>query len=173
MARQGGLVGPPGWARWPSRVGLLAQQGVGPRPAGSSALPACARVWARPAREPVQAPLPEALPAPLPRPPALQGRWLLWGWLQERRKMGSYNYAGCLTLPRVLLCTEDGRLVQVGLGVAMVQGNRPACCTGGAVTRALRGPPFPHLSCVPPPALPPNPPISWDPTPPCTCNVIV
>jgi hypothetical protein len=26
--------------------------------------------------------------------------------------MGSYNYAGCLTLPRVLHCTEDGRLVQ-------------------------------------------------------------
>jgi hypothetical protein len=43
-----------------------------------------------------------------------QGRWLMWGWLQERRKMGSYNYAGCLTLPRVLHCTEDGRLVQVG-----------------------------------------------------------
>ena len=38
----------------------------------------------------------------------------MWGWLQERRKMGSYNYAGCLTLPRVLHCTEDGRLVQVG-----------------------------------------------------------
>jgi hypothetical protein len=84
-------------------------------------------------------------------PPPPQGRWLLWGWLQERRKvrappsllcflsphtllprslhlftahllplnfqaplqMGSYNYAGCLTLPRVLHCTEDGRLVQV------------------------------------------------------------
>ncbi|KAL4420475.1 hypothetical protein ABPG75_010131 [Micractinium tetrahymenae] len=41
-----------------------------------------------------------------------KGRWLLWGWLQERRKMGSYNYAGCLTLPRELHCTEDGRLVQ-------------------------------------------------------------
>lgn len=43
-----------------------------------------------------------------------QGRWLMWGWLQERRKVGSYSYAGCLTLPRVLHCTEDGRLVQVG-----------------------------------------------------------
>lgn len=41
-----------------------------------------------------------------------KGRWLLWGWLQERRKVGSYSYAGCLTLPRVLHCTEDGRLVQ-------------------------------------------------------------
>jgi hypothetical protein len=41
-----------------------------------------------------------------------QGRWLMWGWLQERRKVGSYSYAGCLTLPRVLHCTEDGRLVQ-------------------------------------------------------------
>lgn len=28
--------------------------------------------------------------------------------------MGSYNYAGCLTLPRELHCTEDGRLLQVG-----------------------------------------------------------
>lgn len=37
----------------------------------------------------------------------------MWGWLQERRKVGSYSYAGCLTLPRVLHCTEDGRLVQV------------------------------------------------------------
>ncbi|KAL4855527.1 Acid beta-fructofuranosidase 4 [Chlorella vulgaris] len=41
-----------------------------------------------------------------------KGRWLLWGWLQERRKVGSYNYAGCLTLPRVLHCTDDGRLIQ-------------------------------------------------------------
>ena len=41
-----------------------------------------------------------------------QGRWLLWGWLQERRKMGTYNYAGCLTVPRILSCTKDGRLIQ-------------------------------------------------------------
>ncbi len=53
-------------------------------------------------------------PACLPALTCLQGRWLLWGWLQERRKMGSYSYAGCLTLPRILHCTEDGRLVQVG-----------------------------------------------------------
>lgn len=31
-----------------------------------------------------------------------QGRTLLWGWLQERRKVGSYEYSGCLSLPRVL-----------------------------------------------------------------------
>ena len=59
------------------------------------------------------------------RHPHPQGRWLLWGWLQERRKVGSYSYAGCLTLPRVLHCTEDGRLVQVGgargPGVAVVE----------------------------------------------------
>lgn len=41
-----------------------------------------------------------------------QGRWLLWGWLQERRKVGSYAYSGCLTLPRVLHVTEEGRLIQ-------------------------------------------------------------
>lgn len=41
-----------------------------------------------------------------------QGRWLLWGWLQERRKVGSYSYAGCLTMPRVLHVTDEGRLIQ-------------------------------------------------------------
>jgi sucrose-6-phosphate hydrolase SacC (GH32 family) len=40
------------------------------------------------------------------------GRWLLWGWLQERRKMGTYNYAGCLSTPRVLHVTDEGRLIQ-------------------------------------------------------------
>jgi sucrose-6-phosphate hydrolase SacC (GH32 family) len=40
------------------------------------------------------------------------GRWLLWGWLQERRKVGSYAYAGCLTLPRILHVSEEGRLIQ-------------------------------------------------------------
>jgi sucrose-6-phosphate hydrolase SacC (GH32 family) len=41
-----------------------------------------------------------------------QGRWLLWGWLQERRKVGSYAYSGCLTVPRVLHVTDEGRLIQ-------------------------------------------------------------
>jgi len=41
-----------------------------------------------------------------------RGRWLLWGWLQERRKVGSYLYAGCLSLPRVLHVTDEGRLIQ-------------------------------------------------------------
>lgn len=40
------------------------------------------------------------------------GRWLLWGWLQERRKVGSYAYAGCLTAPRILHVTDEGRLIQ-------------------------------------------------------------
>ncbi|KAK9810230.1 hypothetical protein WJX72_007025 [[Myrmecia] bisecta] len=31
-----------------------------------------------------------------------QGRHILWGWLQERRKVGSYDYAGCLSVPRVM-----------------------------------------------------------------------
>jgi len=43
------------------------------------------------------------------------GKWLLWGWLQERRKVGSYSYAGCLSLPRYLSVTKDGRLVQAPL----------------------------------------------------------
>lgn len=41
-----------------------------------------------------------------------RGRWLLWAWLQERRKMGTYAYAGCLTMPRILHVTDEGRLVQ-------------------------------------------------------------
>ena len=42
----------------------------------------------------------------------VQGRHVLWGWLQERRKVGSYDYAGCLSVPR-LLFIRDNRLVQV------------------------------------------------------------
>jgi sucrose-6-phosphate hydrolase SacC (GH32 family) len=42
----------------------------------------------------------------------VQGRHILWGWLQERRKVGSYDYAGCLSLPRIIyLC--GNRLIQV------------------------------------------------------------
>jgi sucrose-6-phosphate hydrolase SacC (GH32 family) len=37
----------------------------------------------------------------------LQGRLLLWGWLQERRKVGAYDYSGCLTVPRVLHLRGD------------------------------------------------------------------
>ena len=40
------------------------------------------------------------------------GRRVLWGWLQERRgAVGSYDYAGCLSLPR-LLTLKDGKLFQ-------------------------------------------------------------
>lgn len=40
-----------------------------------------------------------------------RGRHLLWGWLQERRRVGSYDYSGCLSLPRVL-CIRGDTLVQ-------------------------------------------------------------
>eukprot|EP01026_Neomeris_dumetosa_P059679 TRINITY_DN5578_c0_g2_i1.p2 TRINITY_DN5578_c0_g2~~TRINITY_DN5578_c0_g2_i1.p2 ORF type:complete len:297 (+),score=49.88 TRINITY_DN5578_c0_g2_i1:37-891(+) len=40
-----------------------------------------------------------------------QGRDILWGWLQERRKVGVYEYAGCLSTPRVLM-QRDNRLIQ-------------------------------------------------------------
>ena len=36
-----------------------------------------------------------------------RGRNLLWGWLQERRRVGSYDYSGCLSLPRVLSIRGD------------------------------------------------------------------
>lgn len=47
-------------------------------------------------------------------PSSPQGRLLLWAWLQERRAPGTAaTYAGCLTLPRVLTLSADGRrLVQ-------------------------------------------------------------
>ncbi len=41
----------------------------------------------------------------------VQGRMLLWGWLQERRKVGSYDYAGCLSVPRVMHIRGE-RLIQ-------------------------------------------------------------
>lgn len=31
------------------------------------------------------------------------GRHVLWVWVQERRKVGTYDYAGCMATPRVLL----------------------------------------------------------------------
>lgn len=31
-----------------------------------------------------------------------QGRTLMFAWLQELRKGGGFDYAGCLSLPRVL-----------------------------------------------------------------------
>ncbi|KAK9813362.1 hypothetical protein WJX73_002296 [Symbiochloris irregularis] len=40
-----------------------------------------------------------------------EGRYVLWGWLQERRKVGSYDYAGCLGVPRVMHLRGD-RLIQ-------------------------------------------------------------
>ncbi len=40
-----------------------------------------------------------------------QGRHILWGWLQERRKVGSYDYAGCLSVPRLVHLRGD-RLIQ-------------------------------------------------------------
>jgi sucrose-6-phosphate hydrolase SacC (GH32 family) len=36
----------------------------------------------------------------------------MWGWLQERRKAGSYDYSGCMTCSR-LLYISDNRLIQL------------------------------------------------------------
>ena len=36
----------------------------------------------------------------------------MWGWLQERRKAGSYDYSGCMTCSR-LLHIRDNRLIQL------------------------------------------------------------
>lgn len=48
-----------------------------------------------------------SLAAPLNLP---QGRLLLWAWLQERRAPGAAaTYSGCLSVPRVLSLSADGR----------------------------------------------------------------
>ena len=36
----------------------------------------------------------------------------MWGWLQERRKAGSYDYSGCMTCSRLLYIREN-RLIQL------------------------------------------------------------
>lgn len=42
---------------------------------------------------------------------ATQGRWLLWGWLQEKDPPEYLDHAGCMSLPRVL-SFQDGHLFQ-------------------------------------------------------------
>ncbi|KAF8056752.1 BFRUCT3 [Scenedesmus sp. PABB004] len=58
------------------------------------------------ARGPLRLDLGDVLYAPnLMRDDA--GRLLLWGWLQERRTVGSYDYAGCMSVPRLLHLDGD------------------------------------------------------------------
>lgn len=40
-----------------------------------------------------------------------QGRCVMWGWVQEHRSVGKYDFAGCMATPRVLL-RQGGRLLQ-------------------------------------------------------------
>jgi hypothetical protein len=70
---------------------------------------------------------------------SVQGRHVLWGWLQERRKVGSYDYAGCLSVPRLLYVRGES-LVQVR---PAQRANRAAFAHGGSglardLRRALR-----------------------------------
>ena len=61
-----------------------------------------------------------------------RGRRVLWGWLQERRgSVGSYDYAGCLSLPR-LLSLRNGRLFQEPLPeVALLRDSVAAAAAAG------------------------------------------
>ncbi|GIL97891.1 hypothetical protein Vretimale_3412, partial [Volvox reticuliferus] len=55
------------------------------------------------AQGPIRLDLGNVLYAPNILDDAAKGRTLLWGWAQEQRnKVDVYDYAGCLTLPRVL-----------------------------------------------------------------------
>ena len=57
----------------------------------------------------------------------VQGRHIMWGWLQERRTVGSYDYAGCLSLPRVMYISGN-RLHQVQQPYPPI----PSLCKGAA-----------------------------------------
>ncbi len=81
------------------------------RPQGAAEAPFCPRFDMDNALGPYKLDLGDILYAPNVCQDG-RGRWLLWAWLQEHRKVGSYAYAGCLTLPRVLHVTSGGRLIQ-------------------------------------------------------------
>eukprot|EP00198_Chlamydomonas_reinhardtii_P001575 XP_001690911.1 glycoside-hydrolase-like protein [Chlamydomonas reinhardtii] len=92
-----------------------------------------------------------------------QGRSLLWGWLQEKpRKVGEYDYAGCLSLPRLLylevneeaLDQEEEEAASVATGATM-DGLPLTPGVGGAGQQQSgrrRGPAV-HLVQRPPPEL--------------------
>ncbi|KAK9867678.1 hypothetical protein WJX84_009640 [Apatococcus fuscideae] len=42
----------------------------------------------------------------------LSGRQIMWTWLQELRKGGAFDYAGCIGIPRILTLRSDGRIHQ-------------------------------------------------------------
>jgi hypothetical protein len=63
-----------------------------------------------------------------------QGRHVLWGWLQERRAAGSYDYSGCMTVPR-LLYLEDERLIQVRHPATLWRNH--TCCMGWSTCKAF------------------------------------
>jgi hypothetical protein len=58
----------------------------------------------------------------------------MWGWLQERRKVGTYEYAGCLTVPRVLYLRGNS-LIQEPVRRAGAQSSRPRLGWSGAPGR--------------------------------------
>lgn len=36
-----------------------------------------------------------------------RGRQVLWAWVQEHRKVGSYDYSGCMATPRIMLSRNN------------------------------------------------------------------
>ena len=60
-----------------------------------------------------------------------KGRCILWAWVQERRSVGKYDFAGCMASPRVLL-RRRGRLIQQPLPELASVRFYPAACNSGA-----------------------------------------
>ncbi|KAG2452610.1 hypothetical protein HYH02_002847 [Chlamydomonas schloesseri] len=93
-----------------------------------------------------------------------EGRSLLWGWLQEKpRKVGEYDYAGCLSLPRLLYLEVDEEALdqeereeQEPPAAARPAADGPPLTPGAGLPAQLqgrrRGPPV-HLVQRPPPEL--------------------
>ncbi|KAI8462969.1 MAG: glycosyl hydrolase [Monoraphidium minutum] len=82
-----------------------------PPSTGSATTRAAASTW-RPRWGPFRLDLGDALYAPNVMVDD-HGRTLLWSWLQEKRTVGTYDYAGCMGVPRLLYLDADSdRLLQ-------------------------------------------------------------
>lgn len=79
-------------------------------------------------------------PRLLPPAASLQGRLLLWAWLQERRTPGAAaTYSGCLTVPRMLSLSPDSRRLVQQPAPEVARLRRCYCSHPGNGTQAVAG----------------------------------